>query len=181
MTDEKQVWPVEMDWPTFMRPYRIGQPFFEGMGLRAAIMRILPIEEGVELPGANGLRLCRGGYNTENATKLEENRGPCFVLTMNGIVVGGVDRYALWIEPPFRSKNLAVELNVVMFQALGPERWLQNRYTERGVPQIYTAAGFESRRRAYLALVARGFIKAAVNLPEDAFEAHRATRHTENT
>jgi hypothetical protein len=179
VTDEKQVWPIEMDWPTFMRPYRIGQTFFNGAGLRESIMRIIPIEVGVELANTNGMRLCRGGYKTENAEQLEESRGPCYVLTMNGVVVGGVDRYALWIEPPFRSKDLAVELYVVMFIALGPEKWLNNRYTARGAPQTYTAAGFESRRRAYLALVQRGYIKTAINVPEDAFEAHKATRTSE--
>ncbi len=178
MTDDKQLWPVEMDWPTFMRPYRIGQQFFNGLGLREAILRLIPVETGTELPDANGMRICRGGYKTENAEQLEESRGPGFVLTMNGVVVGGVDRYALWIEPPFRSKDLAVELYVVMFIALGPERWLNNRYTARGMPQTYTAAGFESRRRAYLALVARGYIKTAINVPEDVFAARKATRST---
>jgi hypothetical protein len=178
MTDEKHVWPIEMDWPTFMRPYRIGQQFFNGLGLRAAIMRLIPVEAGTELPHMDGLRLCRGGYNTENAAQLEESRGPGYVLTMNGVVIGGVDRYALWVEPPFRSKDLAVELYVVMFIALGPEKWLNNRYTARGIAQVYTAAGFESRRRAYLALVERGYIKTAVGVPADSFAAHKATRST---
>ncbi len=153
-----------MDWPAFMRPYKIGEPLFPSATRRAALAA-LPQGEGrdVDKSGHGHVRIYRGVYNLPEAQRAikERARGPAFVAVSAGVVVAGVDRYALWVEPAFRGMNLAVELYVSMFLEMGPERWVNNKYTARDKPMPFSKGGVASRRKAYLALVERGYIEKA--------------------
>ena len=148
--------PEPLSWSQFIRePYEIKKAFvMPGIpALRAR--RIHPTSESRAF-GRFIIHL--GQYAADpvrNRSKML-NRGLPVAATLDGVLVGAVNSFDLWVHPACRKDKLAVEMIVDRF-----------RYTRAGAgapfepggkPMLYTPEGFAALKAGYREIVRRGLI-----------------------